>query len=153
MKSEELMIGDWVAITEPDDFHGYIGKVAITNAETNYIMVHISNMHLHDVFVEDLQPIELTEEILKKNGFENIPYAGIDCNKVWLLHEISYYGKSFPLHTNDIMLRYNILNHCWSIFFNIGGVHSDFRTVTTIFYVHELQHLLKICKIEKEIVL
>jgi hypothetical protein len=72
MNTKDLMIGDWVAITEPDDFHGHIGKVAITNAETNYVMVHIPDMHLHDVFVEDLQPIELTEEILKKNGFENI---------------------------------------------------------------------------------
>ena len=52
MKAEDLMIGDWVTITEPDDFHGYIAKVVIINGETDYITVHIPNMHLHDVFIK-----------------------------------------------------------------------------------------------------
>ena len=130
MKTEELMIGDWVSIIEPDDFHGYIGKVIITNAETNYIMVRIPDMHPHDVFVEDLQPIELTEEILKKNGFL------VDSNGIFYLKENLKFGLK-----KDIDYGY------W--FINRADNYKEY--ICTCDFVHELQHLLKLCKIEKEI--
>jgi hypothetical protein len=77
MKVSEIMIGDFVSITEPDDFHGYVGKVVNINGETGYVTVHISDMHTHDVLCDDLQPIPLTKEILLKNGFED--FAGGGC--------------------------------------------------------------------------
>lgn len=130
MKAEDLMIGDWVSIIEPDDFHGYIGKVIITNAETNYIMVRIPDMHPHDVFVEDLQPIELTEEILKKNGFL------VDSNGIFYLKENLKFGLK-----KDVDYGY------W--FINRADNYKEY--ICTCDFVHELQHLLKLCKIEKEI--
>ena len=142
MKPEELQIGDWVMYK--------------SDAPENAFPIKVD----YNIFCNELnkwedrfEAIQLTKEILYKNGFENIPYAGIDCNEIWLLHEISYYGKSFPLYTDDIMLRYSISKQCWYIFFNIGGTYSDFKTITNIFYVHELQHVLKLCGIEKEIIL
>ena len=151
MKTEDLMIGDWVTITEPDDFHGYIGKVVIINAETNYIMVRIPDMHPHDVFVEDLQPIELTEEILHKNGFKNDVHA----EKSIVAEGASNFSVILISEDNRIMIN-NIDEYLNS--FNNWHVHidtEDMRTMCTaeITYVHELQHLLKLCKIEKEIVL
>ena len=130
MKAEDLMIGDWVSIIEPDDFHGYIGKVIITNAETNYIMVRIPDMHPRDVFVEDLQSIELTEEILKKNGFL------VDSNGIFYLKENLKFGLK-----KDIDYGY------W--FINRADNYKEY--ICTCDFVHELQHLLKLCKIEKEI--
>lgn len=151
MKTEELLIGDWVSITEPDDFHGYIGKVVIINGETGYITVHISNMHTHDVFVEDLQPISLTEEILHKNGFKNDVLA----EKSIVAEGASNFSAILISEDNRITLN-NIDKYLNS--FNKWQVHidtEDMRTLCTaeITYVHELQHLLKLCKIEKEIVL
>lgn len=131
MKVEDLMIGDWVYITEPDDFHGYIGKVVITNAETNYIAVRIPNMHLHDVFVEDLQPIPLTKEILDKNGFKEHRYYGYFIGQSNSGYYIYFDNNYLSIHQSG----YDIIEFAWCE------------------YVHELQHALKLCEIKKEIVL
>lgn len=136
MKAEELMIGDWVYITEPDDFHGYIGKVVITNAETNYIAVRIPNMHLHDVFVEDLQPIPLTEEILEKNGYK--------------FNYICYEKKGYPaIELGSEEGTYNI----GKVYVPYNNGDPDIHVYTTCKYVHELQHAIKLCGIEKNIIL
>ena len=142
MKVEDLMIGDLVTITEPDDFHGYIGKVVITNAETNYITVHIPNMHLHDVFVEDLQPIPLTEEILKKNE-----YSYNETRDAWEL--IPNNGFGICKDEDD-----NCFYFCLGIF-DAFNSYSDitYHYITKVEYVHELQHSLKLCGIKKEIIL
>ena len=145
MKPEELQIGDWVKCRERDCGGHRVDYISEMDDEVG---VDGEILNLNRIF-----PLPLTPKILEKNGFENIPYAGIDCNEIWLLHEISYYGKSFPLYTDDIMLRYSISEQCWYIFFNIGGTYSDFKTITNIFYVHELQHALRLCKIDKEIIL
>lgn len=139
MKTEELMIGDWVTITEPDDFHGYIAKVVIINGETDYITVHIPNMHLHDVFVKDLQPIPLTEEILESNNFQSKedPYS---------------HRKFFFLGKNE----YNL-----DVYFDNGTiilVEADYEPTVYAYmcdckYVHKLQHLIKDLEIEKEIII
>lgn len=139
MKTEELMTGDWVLITEPDDFHGYIGKVIITNAETNYIMVHIPDMHPHDVFIEDLQPVPLTREILEKNGFTSVEDQ-YDHKKYFLLGKNEY---NCDIYWDGLAILL---------------VEEDYEPTTYAYicdaeYVHELQHALKLCKIKKEIVL
>lgn len=125
------MIGDWVTITEPDNFHGYVGKVTIINNETGYVTVHIPNMHLHAVFVHDLQPIQLNEEILVKNGFKKIHFNRYFLGQSDLKNEIYYeLGGWIQLHYSDM-----------------------YHDISTCTYVHEFQHSLKIFKIEKEIVL
>lgn len=151
MKVEELTVGDLVYIGEPNDFHGYIAKVVIINGETGYITVHIPNMHLHDVFIEDLQPIPLTEEILHKNGFKNDVLA----QKSIIAEGASNFSVILFSEDNRITIN-NIDEYLNS--FNKWSVHidtEDMRTMSTaeITYVHELQHLLKLCKIEKEIIL
>ena len=145
MKVEELTVGDLVYIGEPNDFHGYIAKVVIINGETGYITVHIPNMHLHDVFIEDLQPIPLTEEILHKNGFKNDVLA----QKSIIAEGASNFSVILFSEDNRITIN-NIDEYLNS--FNKWSVHidtEDMRTMSTaeITYVHELQHLLKLCKI------
>ena len=137
MKTEELMVGDWVSIIEPDDFHGYIGKVIITNAETNYIMVHIPDMHLHDVFVEDLQPIELTEEILEKNGFTSSEDQ-YDHKKYFILGK-NEYGCDIYWDGSTIL------------FVEENYEPTTYAYICDVKYVHELQHALKLYGIKKEI--
>ena len=77
------------------------------------------------IFLDDdskLSPIPLTEGILEKNGFEKFAES----------------QTNFDYTDNDIHLEY------W-----IGD--GAFRYYTAeIHYVHQLQHLLRLCGIEKE---
>jgi hypothetical protein len=142
MKAEDLMIGDWVYITEPDDFHGYIGKVVITNAETNYIAVRIPNMHLHDVFVEDLQPIPLTVEILEKNG----------CKK-WTWHNYPHENVATYAIGDGIQVEVTKKDGFWLVdnCSDSGDYGYESNWIANVNYVHKLQHLIRDLEIEKEI--
>lgn len=131
------MIGDWVSIEEPDRYHGYFGEVEIINSVTGYITVSIESHGYHDVFCDDLQPISLTPEIMEKNGF--IP------NK---------------FNINDVFgTRFDLGNYYNLTFFNSnrGGSLTKYYTsqygfyITTMQYVHELQHALRLCGIEKKL--
>lgn len=110
MKTKELMIGDLVYDTEKKKY-GRVDKLE------------------HDVEDDTVEPIPLTAEILKKNGFELDEEAsndfGFECYAFPL-------GKGFYIeHHNE----YRITDHQL----------MEFK------YVHELQHVLRLCKIDKEI--
>jgi len=133
MKPEELMIGDWVFNTHheknvqitPYDFftHGHYPD------GTQYITVSHSI-----VSGQDFEPIPITSEILEKNGFfevvDNCKYA------TYHLKNIKTNIVMFPTPELTIFTDKKILIH---------GL--------PIHYVHELQHALRLCKIDKEIVL
>lgn len=75
--------------------------------------------------IEVVDPIPLTEEILVKNGFEKFAES----------------QTLFDYTDNDIHLEYWIGDGC-------------FRYYTAeIHYVHQLQHLLRLCGVEKELVI
>lgn len=79
-------------------------------------------------YAETLLPIPLTSDILVKNGFDNqMPYND------YAFGEISLYEGGNGYIVNG--------------FVGLGGlnVHID--------YVHQLQHLLRLCGIEKELVI
>lgn len=76
--------------------------------------------------VDDIEPIKLTDEILVKNGFDHqMPYND------YAFGEISLYEGGNGYIVNG--------------FVGLGGlsVHID--------YVHTLQHLLRLCGVEKEL--
>ena len=143
MKKEDLMIGDWVNIqSEKDDEPMYSQVEQLWECEIDAdFQTDYENVH----------PIELTEEILRKNGFKNDVLA----EKSIIAEGASNFSVILISEDNRIMIN-NIDEYLNS--FNTWHVHidtEDMRTMCTaeITYVHELQHLLKLCKIEKEIVL
>ena len=81
------------------------------------------------------EPIPITKEILEKNGFET--------------HQSGVRMRMFCGH-DDYRLCY---------YFNSSNRFSSFNTVDgslvqkVIVNVHELQHVLKLCGIDKEIIL
>ena len=83
-----------------------------------------------DMDCDDIEPIPLTAEILEKNGF-----VGELCS-----NGIDYVSEEYKLRiickTNDVG---------WTIYANHFGL--DKKDV----FVHELQHALRLCRIEKEI--
>ena len=159
MKAEELMVDDWVLaegkpvqVTNISVLGGDV--IRVMNPFMSYDISYASNIIALSNGAKDInkiEPIPLTEEILKKNGFKNDVIA----QKAIIAEGASNFSVILISEDNRIILN-NIDEYLNS--FNKWHVHidtEDMRTMCTseITYVHELQHLLKLCKIEKEIVL
>ena len=103
-----------------------------------YRIVEIGGMVCIDAEMElfaalvDITPIPLTPEILEKNGWE-VPEGGL-----WFRH---------PKQPFLISMR---VSGCYLY---SSDEHDKRDFFCCIHYVHELQHALRICGIEKEIVL
>ena len=131
MKANELMIGDWVRCTDPTPFQlKIIDEIDHVACGEDCLMVDIA----------DLQPIPLTAEILEKNGFkvrsryiweQRYNYC---CVKVNIAPKIEIEGEIFD--ESPILLQVD------------GAI---FSLDVIVDFVHELQHALRLCGIEKEI--
>lgn len=78
-------------------------------------------------YASDCNPIPLTSEILEKNGFERV---------------FDYYGMHWH---NDILQFFDIYGD------NERGFIIEDHALIRCKYVHEFQHLLKLCGVTKEI--
>lgn len=127
MKASDLMIGDWVVLVDPDT-----KKRTITR-------VHFSD--LSDAFVLGLfEPIPITPEILEKNGMN--PF---DIDKLTEKATAKWWHKG-----GDFFIKqYHFKHHNFKPTYSFGC--NNHTLIEGIEYVHELQHALKLCKIEKEI--
>ena len=127
MNKEDLMIGDWVDIRLQDDEHGehmYSQVEQLLECEIDaYFKTSYANVY----------PIPLTKKILEANGFleKEIPTFG---NK-------EFYG-------NDILLRFWNNDYCHVHYY---GTDKHYYFPNDVRYVHELQHILKICNIQIKI--
>ena len=139
------MVGDWVSFKDhPVEIYrtNAIGIVSFYG--------HPSNI---DYSIDDIEPIRITGEILTKNGFK---YVERDQNRagryVWssdgkrdgALIEVTIYN---PPATGGVKYLVGIFTECTHDS-GINRVHN-----CDIEYVHELQHAIKLCKIDKEIYL
>lgn len=86
------------------------------------------NPFMAEFEVPEWQPIPLTPEILKKNGFEDTI-----CGDFWISTSCNLLWKDGKLQ-----------NFCRE---------EDDEVCIPCEYVHELQHALRLCKVDKEIVL
>ena len=146
MRAEELMIGDWVCYDKANNYYTQIKEIKCTHDIPDDVVYYIKGMRdrrdrlwieFEETFVIDiLSPIPLTVEILEKNGLEkddhgrlNGEYFDEDKNRDL---EISVDDK-----TGEIWWSYN-----W-----------DEYWIIRLRYVHELQHALRLCEIEKKIIL
>ena len=83
-----------------------------------------------------LDPIPITPEILEKNGFDECIWVG---KKSW--------RRRYLVH-NEILI---CIDGRDGGFMHFG--YQGYNSEICITYVHELQHALRLCGIEKEIVL
>lgn len=139
MKANELMIGDWVRCTDPKPF-----KVE----QIDGVEWQVYGDDGFYVDTADLQPIPLTAEILEKNGFEELMSEGWESaakfgripepTGVWQygfgqFDSVSYFPKRS--------------------FLSVKFMEGYTADIANIKYVHELQHALRLCGVEKEIIL
>jgi hypothetical protein len=146
MKAEDLMIGDWVHsistihnVSFPDNGviqdEGYTTihtPIKITTVSENCVSYYSNKLELYiTLSSEDIEPIPLTPEILEKNGF------GCDRNDGYAIlrlednSELLYYFHEYKLtrfYKSEIIFR------CQCV------------------YAHQLQRALKLCGIDKEII-
>lgn len=103
--------------------------IKVSAVHTNKIAYHKTKNKLTWLFSGQFEPIFLTPEILEKNGFY--------CSEMPSRDETG----------NFYIKKCEFSNIFVNMTFDDG---SDFGN--KVLYVHELQHLLKLCGIEKEII-
>ena len=147
MRANELMIGDWVHMKAHRGFEAQDIKVeTIPDASSDTHYGHIGafptseDMDFRDIEDTFLEPIQLTIEILEKNGFSKFIAGQYLCaNK-----EEDWFVLVMPgLHTAPNS-KHRFLASC-------KHIYTDAKIA--INYVHELQHALRLCGINKEITL
>lgn len=79
----------------------------------------------------ELSPIPITSEILRKNGFDKKRLSGYRCHFKYVLYSESMNFELTALYDCDYSFKIN-------------------NEAKKIEYVHELQHVLKICGIDKD---
>ena len=129
--SKSLMIGDWLYLGTTDIA---VQVKAISADGDDTILVKYQEPDKWGKYGEmvgndDVRPIPLTPEILKKNGFK----------------DAQFYSE---LLWNDV---FQILSDCSSL--SIRCKNSDLSLSIPCDMVHQLQHALRLCGIEKEIVI
>lgn len=127
MRSYDLMIGDWVFSPREDK---PVRVVRISELDGSIGV--FDNDKLFDITA--YEPIPLTKEILEQNGFV---ITNEDCPFVW---EIICVYRTVTVFYKE--------KKC-TVFVDIDTSHPI--TFADINYVHELQHVLKIGGVDKQI--
>ena len=137
MEANELMLGNWVnahrseCVGEGGQYAEWeeYGKVTRIYEDVVMLLYPTRVDEWEEIDIKDLEPIPLTPEILKKNGFEEWDE--------WLIY--SPEGTGIEIAWVGTILK-------------IGGECGNLE-LPTIEYVHQLQNVFMLCGISKEIVL
>lgn len=126
MKATDLMIGDWLKNVLFNEFE-----------QVNYLEDNNINGHPTDWY--ELTP--LTPEILEKNGLF-VKHPDSEKRQYWR----DSTGQ-LVVHKNRGYFLFNISGNAFKFGYFVPQFSAHLR------YVHELQHALKLCGIDKEILL
>lgn len=130
MKATELMIGDWVL--QNDTLHQNRPCRIAGIYDDVIVDVTGEKVPLHE---SHLNPIPLTEEILNKNGF--------------YFYRINELCSNSNYFNEDEELKLELsLGRSGKIFWTVNATEYILMPLD---YVHQLQHALRLCGIEKEI--
>ena len=133
MKANELMIDDWVWYNNQPHQIRQLGIFGENRDGDDYPAVCVGKPNGVGLILErnEIEPIPLTPEILEKNGFE-------------------YFHKNYSSLSYDHPFKLKMTN--WPDGNGLGGLWT-ICDIVEIRFVHQLQHALRLCEIEKEIVL
>lgn len=129
MKTTDLMVGDWVSSQEvhTKDYYLPSFKRQVAQIKDNGVELSFTDRYGNKCYItllyDDIEPIPLTAEILEKN---------FRADKQW----------DNGWFVNDHIHIYQTTSGVYNI---------QYMEIVDIQYVHELQHALRLCGIEKEI--
>jgi hypothetical protein len=134
----DLSIGDWVQAKMTkwyDEDLDITPPMKVAEISSDEVILQLGSVK-HYAFVDDLQPIHITAEVLENNGLEYVDDGNdavifLCCDMFWARLCV---GDAF-----------------WQV-----GIHSEDRldaVVCDVKHIHELQHALRLAKVGKEIVL
>lgn len=133
MKINELMIGNWVIVPFAKN-----ANVKITIIKSDY---------LNEALAESFYPIPITEDFLKKNGFEH------KC----IIEPDEYYPEGLfewekEVQGNRVTLSVgsNKIGCDWRL--HVDNCDRDSIGHVAVQYVHQLQNVLNILGIEMEVI-
>ena len=129
MKANELMIGDWVLTLDSTHKEKVLAQIDAIEEGQHSILVtrECSNWF---VDIDWIEPISLTTEILEKNGW------------VYIAEDKVFYSEKLK---GELPWIYYITDGSNEVF--------RMRDFCNLQYVHELQHALRLCGINHEIIL
>lgn len=133
LQPKDFMIGDWVLVDgKPEQ---------LTGVDREYI--HLEG-NVSTILLEgEVEPIPLTPEILEKNGFI---CTQCDDEEIGTYESWSFQSDFIAITCEPTLCMLDVFN---------GHLVKEikFYTEESTFFVHELQHALKLCQISKEIIL
>ena len=139
------MIGDWVAVHRPGDRHEQVRVKSVIGNGTIEARTSDGLVAIGELAVE---LIPLTAEILEKNGFEELMNESEvsaarfgrkpEPTGVWQYGFGQFDSVAYVFEQSFLRIKF------------MEGYTAD---IANIKYVHELQHALRLCGIEKEIIL
>ena len=150
MKAKELQIGDYV------NYRGQIIKVTSLYDKGGSNEVGWSDKERVWVNADHIEPIPLTPKILEKNGFIKDADDGKLVVAYHLIVDSGFYEEnSFTIQVSlyrEPICGVRTLVKCWGWLppYKAGMIDIHLCNAN---YVHQLQHTLRLCKIEKEIIL
>lgn len=132
MTDKELMVNDFVL------WNGKIARIETIWLNSHAVKLIVGKDKIYrDAFLTDIKPIPITPEILKKNGFY------YDTEDDSFIIRSSIYG--------NLIYQIRICNIDDKGYFQVYILTDLCSTTICIEYVHDLQHLLRLCKVDKEI--
>lgn len=144
MKANELMIGDWVYNNHNQQ------PEQVCEIREHMVMLAYNDLYDYD----EIEPIPLTPEALEKNGFIKDVYKDNRLTDMYhLLVPTGFEGKSFTIQVRlyrEPVCGVSTLVKCWGWLPPYDGGVNDIHLCSAN-YVHEIQHALRLCGIDKEI--
>jgi hypothetical protein len=142
LTASDLMIGDWVQVVEEITGTPFVCRVRYmmwTSMENALIGIGGKGISTQSIPAESLCPIPITPEILEKNRFGYVEHDEI------VDMRISHYYLGEPNFCENMDLHIGTDNkgHFW--------INTRSNTIYGLRNVHELQHALKLCGIDKTI--
>ncbi len=130
MKLEDLMLGDWVQIrvfSISEKFERTEKYVHVRVAEIGTGLVTVKGFEVSEPYTicedTEVEPVLLTKDILEKNGWKHYKDSEIYISTLRYMLDIEFFNNSPRILRNSLECK----------------------------YVHQLQHVIRLYEIQKEI--
>ena len=159
MKATDLMIGDWVLISVFDcvPFPSKVTSINYNSYQGKDFSDWIDTEDEEEIGMYAVQPIPITPDILENNGIKlSSTYTHPYRDGEWEEGELEEATKRYPMYvyqTLDLHITFVIRPNEQELKVRSSNYKTIVEKKEEVIYVHELQHALRLCGIDKEIVL